>query len=51
VQPGINVEANGVGVLGLFEQWGGRAHGAGVSKVRITGVAVLGFVKVVTGNP
>jgi hypothetical protein len=51
VQPGIDVEANGVGVLGMFEQWGGRAHGAGVSKVRITGVAVLGFVKVVTGNP
>jgi serine/threonine protein kinase len=51
VQPGIDVEAGGVGVLGLFEQWGGRAHGPNVSKLRITGVAVLGFVKVVIGNP
>jgi serine/threonine protein kinase len=51
VQPGIDVEASGVGVLGMFEQWGGRAPGQNASKLRITGVAVLGFVKVITGNP
>jgi serine/threonine protein kinase len=50
VGPGIDVEAVGVGVLGVFEHWGGRVRREGRPKLRITGVAVMGLVKVVAGK-
>jgi hypothetical protein len=50
VPPGVDVEVTGVGVLGLFEHWGGRARRPGRPVLRIAGVAVMGFVKIVAGK-
>jgi hypothetical protein len=50
VKAGIDVEAAGVGVLGYFERWGGTRRPRKGSLLRITGVAVLGGVKVIVAD-
>jgi hypothetical protein len=50
VKAGVDVEAAGVGVLGYFERWGGTRRTRKGPLLRITGVAVLGGVKIIVAD-